>query len=346
VRGTLVNPPNRFERLAIEPEGSEEVAAGRAVATEYFRDDTRSLITRNDSPDLPFTFSVNAYRGCEHGCIYCYARPYHEYLGLSAGLDFETKIFVKERAGEILREELGRRTWKGETIAMSGVTDPYQPIERRLELTRRCLEVMADCRQPVALITKSGTVTRDTDLLADLASHGAAGVALTITTLDEDLRRSLEPRAATADVRFDAVARLAARGVPAGVMVSPVIPGLTEHEIPRILERARDAGASFAGFTMLRLPHGVGALFDAWLAGRVPDQRAKVMGRLRQIRGGGVSDARYGVRMRGEGPLADVVARLFHSARRRTGLSSGPPALSPAAFRRPPRPAPLFDGVE
>ncbi len=346
-RGTAAQPPSRFDRLTLEPD-AEAVGPDDepGVTTEYFRDATRSVITRNDSPDVPFTFSINPYRGCEHGCIYCYARPSHEYLGLSAGLDFETKIFVKENAPTLLRQELGRPSWRGDRLAMSGITDPYQPIERRLGLTRRCLEVLADCRQPVGLISKSAQVTRDIDLLSELARYRAANVSLTITTLDEALRRALEPRAATTDARLDAVARLADRGIPVGVMVSPVIPGLTDHEIPRILERAAQAGARFAGFIMLRLPHGVAALFDAWLSEHAPAQRAKVLGRIRDVRGGGLSDARFGTRMRGEGSIADLDLQMFHAARERAGLADDPPPLSNAAFRRPSRIGPLFDGLD
>jgi DNA repair photolyase len=343
-RGTPNNPPNRFERLAVEadPNAVGETAHAQ-VQTEFFCDTTRSIITRNDSPDIPFSASLNPYRGCEHGCIYCYARPTHEYLGWSAGLDFETKILVKERAADLLRTELSKRSWTGEPLAMSGVTDPYQPVERRLHLTRRCLEVLADCRQPVSVITKSALVARDVDLLEELARHRAACVSLTITTLDESLRRVLEPRAATSDARFDAVSRLAARGVPVGVMVSPVIPGLTDHEIPRILGRAAEAGAGFAGFIMLRLPHGVAELFDAWLAEHAPAQRAKVLGRIRQVRGGELNDSRFGARMRGCGALADLDVQMFVAARARARLDADGPTLSSAAFRKPSRPSPLFD---
>ncbi len=342
-RGTTAQPPNRFDRLDVEPR-PEGVDAD--VPTEYFRDTSRSFITRNDSPDVPFTYSINPYRGCEHGCIYCYARPSHEYLGLSAGLDFETRIFVKEQAPGLLRTELGRHSWRGEHLAMCGVTDPYQPVERRLELTRRCLEVLADCRQPVGLITKSALISRDVDLLADLARYQAVNVSVTITTLDETLRRALEPRTATADARLDAASRLAERGIPVGVMVSPVIPGLTDHEIPRILQRAARAGARFAGFIMLRLPHGVAALFETWLAEHAPAQRAKVLGRIREVRGGRSSDGRFGTRMRGEGELAAVDLQMFHAARERAGLAGDPPPLSSAAFRRPSRIGPLFDGLD
>jgi DNA repair photolyase len=325
-RGTVLNPSSRFDRLSIEPD-PEAGLDGAVVRTEFFYDTTRSLITKNDSPDIPFEFSINPYRGCEHGCAYCYARPYHEYLGLSAGLDFETKIFVKSEAPDLLRRELGRRAWKGDPVGLSGVTDCYQPVERRLGLTRRCLEVMVECRQPVGAITKSALVARDADLLAELAHHQAADVCLTITTLDEGLCRALEPRAATADARLNAIARLAEHGVPVGIMVAPVIPGLTDHEIPRILARARDAGASFAGFTLLRLPHGVGALFDEWTTAHVPNQREKILGRLRQIRFGRLTDSRFGHRMSGDGPLADLALQLFQNARERTGLAGRPRPL-------------------
>ena len=353
-RGASSNPPNRFERLAVVPdeeqrgeqESAQAVPTGLSPAsepTQFFRDDSRSIITRNDSPDVPFTYSLNPYRGCEHGCIYCYARPTHEYLGLSAGLDFERRIFVKERAPELLREELRRRTWKGDPVAMSGVTDAYQPVERQLGLVRRCLEVLADCRQPVTIVTKSALVARDADLLADLARHHAAHVCLSITTLDEGLRRLLEPRAATADARLGALAKLNAAGVPVGVMVAPVIPGLTDHEVPRILEAAAMAGATFGGYTMLRLPHGVADLFERWLEERIPGARAKVMGRIRQVRRGAVSDARCGTRMTGEGPIAEMTEQLFERARERAGLQADFPRLSSASFRRPWPVGGLFD---
>jgi len=347
----MTNPPGRFERLTVEEDevgayaerqGSDDDPA--PLKTEYFRDESRSLITGNDSPDVPYAFSVNPYRGCEHGCVYCYARPTHEYLGLSAGLDFETRIFVKEQAPELLRTELRRRAWKGDPVAMSGVTDPYQPVERRLCLVRRLLELMADCRQPVTIVTKSALVARDADLLGELARHQAAHVCLTVTTLDEGLRRTLEPRAASSDARLGALRRLADAGVPVGVMVSPVIPGLTDHEIPAILAAAAGAGARFAEFTMLRLPHGVSDLFDQWLAAHAPDARNKVLGRIREVRAGALNDGRSGSRMRGEGPLADVTERLFVTARERAGLGGGLPPLSSASFRRPwPSPS-LFDG--
>jgi DNA repair photolyase len=342
-RGAAANPANRFEPLHLTPDPEARDQPHHPVPTLFFRDESRSVISRNDSPDIPFDASLNPYRGCEHGCIYCYARPTHEYLGLSCGLDFETRLFVKEDAPELLRKELARRSWKPQTLALSGVTDPYQPVERRLGLTRRCLEVLANCRNPVSVITKSGLVTRDADVLGELARHGAAEVAVSVTTLDESLRRSLEPRTASADVRLEAVARLADAGVPAGVMIAPVIPGLTDHEIPAILARAAEARASFAAYTMLRLPHGVAGLFEEWATRELPDRAAKVLSRIRDVRGGAINDPCFGTRMRGRGPVADLVCDVFHLARERVGIRSEGPSLSTAAFRRAVAQRALFD---
>jgi len=345
-RGAVDNPANRFERLSLEADLAEALgcdAEPRVEPTLFFRDTARSVISRNDSPDIPFETSLNPYRGCEHGCVYCYARPTHEYLGFSCGLDFETRILVKEDAPELLRDELCRRSWIPQALALSGVTDPYQPIERRLRLTRRCLEVLAEARNPVSLITKSALVVRDVDLLAELARHRAASVALSITTLDDGLRRRLEPRAASADLRFDAIARLREAGVPAGVSVAPVIPGLNDHEIPRILARAAEAGAAFASYIVLRLPHGVAGLFQGWLDRHVPDRKAKVLARVRDARGGRMSDSCFGARMRGEGPVADLIADVFRVARERAGIPARESELSTEAFRRPAGQRLLFD---
>jgi DNA repair photolyase len=340
-RGTATQPANRFDRLHVEVEADAHLDplgddSGRdgQIPTEYFRDASKSIISTNDSPDVPFSASFNPYRGCEHGCIYCYARPTHEFLGLSAGLDFETRIFVKEDAPELLRAALSAASWEPKVLAVSGVTDCYQPIERTLRLTRRCLEVLAEFRNPVGIVTKNALVARDADVLADLASERCANVALSVTTLDETLRRTLEPRTSTAELRLDAVARLNAAGVPAGVMIAPVIPGLNDHEIPAILARAAQAGARFAGYTMLRLPYAVKDLFDDWLARHVPDRRAHVLGRIHDVRGGGLSDARFGSRMTGQGPHAELIATLFKTARARAGIPPSGPPLCTDAFRR------------
>jgi DNA repair photolyase len=270
----------------------------------------------------------------------CYARPTHEYLGFSSGLDFESRILVKEDAPRLLREALSSPDWEPQVLAMSGVTDPYQPAERRLRITRGCVEVLAEARNPVSIITKSRLVTRDADLLADLASHDAARVTVSLTSLDESLRRVLEPRAPTPERRLEAMRKLADAGVPVGVLVAPVIPGLTEHELPAILEAAAGAGATHAGWVMLRLPHGVSGLFEEWLETHFPWRKDKVLGRIRDVRGGELDDRRFGSRMRGAGPLADHIAGLFRVAARRFGLDGGSTPLSTTAFRRPSPPSP------
>jgi DNA repair photolyase len=335
-RGTAHNPANRFTALAVVRDAWDH-PDDPAAATRLWRDDSRSIISRNTSPDIWFEVSLNPYRGCEHGCVYCYARPYHEYLGFSAGLDFETQIMVKEDAPHLLRAALYAPSWKPQPLALSGVTDPYQPVERRLKITRRCLAVLAEFRQPVAVITKSHLVTRDLDELGALAEHGAAAVTLSITTLDRELQRRLEPRASTPERRLEAIAKLAGAGIPVGVSVAPVIPGLTEHEIPQILEAAARAGANWAGYLMLRLPYGVADLFADWLARHYPDRRDKVLSRVRAVRGGRLNDPRFGSRLRGEGVHARQMAQLFEVACRRVGLDAARPALSAAAFRRPAR---------
>lgn len=330
-RGTGLNPANRFEPIEVE---REEPGPDR-VPTVYLRDTSRSIIATNDSPDVGFDASINPYRGCEHGCVYCFARPTHEYFGLSAGLDFETKIFVKEEAPELLRRELASPRWTPKVLAISGVTDPYQPIEKKLRVTRRCLEVLAEFRNPVGIITKNRLVTRDIDLLAELAADGAASVALSITTLDGDLAARMEPRASHPRDRLRALEELAAAGVPCGVMVAPVVPAVTDHEMPRILEAAAAAGASFAGYVLLRLPWGIKDLFADWLEQNFPDRREKVLARLRELRGGKLYDSTFGDRMRGEGVFAEQIRTLFETSRRRAGLDRPRPPLSTAAFRRP-----------
>jgi DNA repair photolyase len=330
-RGAAVNPQNRFERIAVvhEEPGPDH------VPTELLRDGSRSIITYNDSPDVGFDASLNPYRGCEHGCIYCYARPTHEYLGFSAGLDFETRILVKEDAPELLRRDLMARKWKPQALAMSGVTDPYQPVERKLEITRRCLAVLAEFRNPVAVISKNALVTRDIDHLSALAEHGAAAVFLSITTLDGELARKMEPRASHPRDRLEALQKLSAAGIPTGVMVAPVVPAITDHEMPRILEAAAAAGARTAGYVMMRLPGAVSGLFETWLTEHFPDRKDKVLHRVQELRGGKLNDPRFGSRMRGEGIYADQVRSTFQTFRRKYGLDQPFPALSTAAFRRP-----------
>jgi DNA repair photolyase len=319
-RGAAGNPPGRFERVQYERDEQGNAADDPAPKTQFFRDHSASLITYNDSPDIPFRASINPYRGCEHGCIYCYARPYHEYLGFSAGLDFETKIVVKEDAPELLRRELSSPKWKPQTLAMSGVTDPYQPVERRLRVTRRCLEVLAEFRNPVGIVTKNHLVTRVLDVLGELARFNAAAVYISLTTLDADLARVMEPRTAQPQARLAAIRKLHDAGVPVGVMMAPLIPGLTDHEIPRLLEAAAQAGARTAGYVPLRLPHGVKDLFVHWLEQHMPDRKERVLQRIRDIRGGKLNEPNFGARMTGQGTYFNQIASLFEVSRKRFGL--------------------------
>src|SRR5882724_9929797 len=333
-RGAGGNPPNRFEKIRFEPDEDWYPEEDPSPKTMFLRDLTQTIIAYNDSPDIGFEASINPYRGCEHGCIYCYARPFHEYLGFSAGLDFETKIMVKENAPDLLRRELSSPKWKPQTLAMSGVTDCYQPIERRLKITRACLQVLAEFRNPVAIVTKNLLVTRDIDLLADLACDNAAAVFLSVTTLDADLARIMEPRTAQPAARLRAIRELTKAGVPVGVMVAPVIPGLTDHEMPAILKAAAEAGARCAGMVPIRLPYGVSDLFQQWLERHLPDRKEKVLAQIRAIRDGKLNDPDFGSRMRGKGIVAEQIAKMFAVACRRAGIPEHGPQLSTAAFRR------------
>lgn len=334
-RGASSNPANRFELIHYERDDSLTEEEIPAPATRFYRDQARSILVYNDSPDVGFEVSINPYRGCEHGCIYCYARPTHEYLGFSAGLDFETKILVKDDAPALLRKELAAPKWQPQVVALSGATDPYQPIERRLGLTRRCLEVFSEFRNPVGVVTKNHLICRDSDLLAELAQHQAAMAFLSITTLDAELSRRMEPRATHPAGRLAAIEELTRAGVPVGVLVAPVIPGLTDHELPAILEASAKAGAVCAGYVLLRLPHGLGPLFEQWLRQHYPERCDKVLSRLRDLRGGAINDARFGSRMRGEGVMAEQIAGLFALGCRRAGIGGRFPALSTVSFRRP-----------
>ena len=341
-RGARVNPVNRFERIAVEPDADfvefDELGAPierPAPRTQFFDDASESVLTRNDSPDVPLDYGLNPYRGCEHGCAYCFARPFHDYLGWSSGLDFETKILVKRRAPELLRAELSSRRWSPQPIMLSGVTDCYQPAERRFQLTRGCLAVFSEFRHPVAVITKNHLVTRDIDLLAELARWQCASVVLSITTLDAGLAGRLEPRASRPEHRLRAIRVLADAGVPVGVNVAPVIPGLNDHEVPSILESARAAGASFAGYIVLRLPHTVKDVFLDWLDAHEPGKKARVLDRVREMRGGQLYDSTFGQRRRGAGFHAEQLRQLFEVTCRRLGLNREPPELSTAHFRRP-----------
>ena len=334
-RGASDNPPNRFERLAYERDPDYVDPEEPSPQTVFLKDASRSFIAYNDSPDVGFDASINPYRGCEHGCIYCYARPTHEYLGMSAGIDFETRILVKEDGPQLLRQELASRKWTPQVIAISGVTDAYQPAERHFGLTRACLEVLLEFRNPVMIVTKNHLVTRDADLLSKLAAFDAAAVILSITTLDPGLASVMEPRTSVPARRLAAIEELQRSGVPVGVMVAPVIPALNDHEIPAIIKAAAGAGAQYAGYVMMRLPHGVKELFDNWLERNFPERRKKVLSRIREVRGGKLNDPRFRSRMKGEGVFAEHARAMFHIACRKAGILGRIPALSTASFTRP-----------
>jgi DNA repair photolyase len=334
-RGSAANPKNRFETFERVPEPQEDGDESSSPQTQFFPDHSKSLIAYNDSPDVGFDASINPYRGCEHGCVYCYARPSHEYLGFSSGLDFETKIMVKEDAPELLRKELSSRAWKPQLIALSGNTDCYQPAEKKMQLTRRCLEVLLDFRNPVVIITKNHLVTRDVDILSQLARFDCVGVTISVTTLDHRLSSLLEPRASRPARRLAAIEALADAGVPVGYLQAPMIPGLTDAEAPAIAAAAAQAGASFSGYVALRLPFAVKNLFEQWLDQHYPEKKQKILNRLREIRGGKLNDPNFKTRMRGEGVYAEEMAKLFRLARKKSGITERWPKLTTEHFRRP-----------
>jgi DNA repair photolyase len=342
-RATSLTPPNRFESVHPQTDyeqlafDDELVADERFVETVFLPDDAATLIRENDSPDVPFRFSMNPYRGCEHGCAYCYARPTHETLGMNAGLDFESKILVKHDAVSLLRKELNNPRWRCEPIMISGVTDCYQPAERKFRLTRGLLEVLLEARQPACMITKNSLVLRDLDVLAPLAERRLVSMALSITTLDAELARTLEPRTATPAAKLRAIRELSAAGVPVRVMIAPVIPGLTDAEVPAILSAAKEAGAIGAGYVMLRLPFAVAPIFVNWLRTHRPLAAGKVEGLLREMRGGKLYKSEWGERMRGTGTYAEGVANTFDVFVRKLGLDTPWEPLDTSQFQ-PPRP--------
>lgn len=341
-RGAADNPPNRFEPIARIPLPDYDPSEDPAPHTQFFHDRSQSILTKNESPDIPFTYGLNPYRGCEHGCVYCYARPTHEYLGFSAGLDFETKIMVKENAPELLRKQFLSKNWTGEEVAIGTVTDAWQPVERRLKLTRRCLEVFAEFRNPVGLVTKNALVARDADLLGGLAKFDSAHAFVSVTSLDPKLASILEPRASAPAARLRAIRELADAGVPVGAMIAPIIPGLNDHEAPAILQAVAEAGATTAFYVLLRLPLGLKGLFEDWLARHFPDRVDKVLGRIRDTRGGELNDSRFGHRMRGEGLQAEAFNQLFRVSRAKAGLKDRLPPMSNEHFRKPGQQATLF----
>ncbi len=344
-RGATANPSGRFERLrklTFDATFSYDDGWGGADApapplrTTVSVDASRTIIARNDSPDVGFDQSINPYRGCEHGCIYCFARPTHAFLGLSPGLDFESRLFAKPDAARLLARELRRRKYEPSAIALGTNTDPYQPIERRMRVTRSVLQVLADFQHPFSIVTKSALVLRDLDIIAPMAQKGLAQVALSVTTLDRKLARAMEPRAATPAKRLEAIHRLAEAGVPASVMAAPMIPGLTDQELEEILDAAAEAGAVGAGYILLRLPGEVADLFKDWLAEHAPNKAAKVMNLTRGVHGGRAYDAEFGRRQTGSGPFADLIAKRFQLACKRLGLNERNHRLDTSQFSPPP----------
>jgi len=347
-RGAVSNVEGRFERRRLAPiedatpAGDEEDAPPR-LPTTVTPEVTRTILARNDSPDISFDQSINPYKGCEHGCIYCFARPTHSYLGLSPGLDFETKIFSKPDAARLLREELRRPGYRCQVIALGANTDPYQPVEGDLRITRALLEVLREHRHPVGIITKSSLVLRDLDLLAPMAADRLASVFVSITTLDRGLARTMEPRAASPGRRLETLRALKEAGVPAGVLSSPMIPGLNDSELERILEAAAEAGARSAGYVILRLPHELKQLITEWLETHYPLKAKHVLSLLRQMHGGQLYDGEFGKRMKGTGPYAELLRRRFETACRRLGLSRSPVPLDTSRFEPPRRPGDQLD---
>lgn len=334
-RGAASNPANQFlKHHHVEDPAALDAADLRRVKTEFIADTSKTVLSKNNSPDVPFDYSINPYRGCEHGCIYCYARPSHEYLGYSAGLDFETKIVVKHNIAKLLAKTFQKKSWQPQTVMMSGNTDCYQPAERELKLTRSCLEVFAWHRNPVALITKNYLVTRDIDLLEELASRNLVSVSISITSLKPEVAHVMEPRTSHPMRRIEAIEKLAARGIPVGVMVAPIVPGLTDEEMPEIIKAAAGAGASWAHYVMLRLPGAVKPLFLDWLESEFPDRKQRVINRLRDLRGDELTDKQFGRRMRGAGKWAEILRQLHRNTVKQYGLNQGRISHSTEHFRR------------
>jgi len=335
-RGAVTNPTGRYERYRYE-EVPEDEERGK-VETIVTPDSTRTILARNDSPDVPFDVSINPYRGCEHGCVYCFARPTHAYLGLSPGLDFETRIFSKPKAAELLREELSKKSYVCQAIALGANTDPYQPVERDLGITRSILEVLSEHEHPVSIVTKSQLVLRDRDILAPMATKNLASVFVSITTLDPELARKMEPRASTPEKRLETLRGLSEEGIPCGVLASPMIPALNDSELERILKEASLAGAETAGYVLLRLPLELKDLFSEWLEAHYPTKAKHVEALVRETRGGELYQAEFGTRMRGTGAYAELLEKRFRAARNRYGLDRPRPPLDTSRFRRPSRP--------
>jgi DNA repair photolyase len=338
----LRNPPNRFASSSIEYLEEEGPAL---TSVQVFEDHTREILARNDSPDLGFTYSVNPYRGCMHACAYCYARPYHEYLDFGAGTDFDTKIVVKPEAPALLRAAFERPSWRGELVVFSGVTDCYQPLEATFALTRGCLKVCAEYRNPVGIITKAPLIERDLDVLTELSQVARLSVTVSVPFWDEARARAIEPYVATPRRRMRTIERLAQAGLDVGVNVAPIIPGLNDQEIGDVLKAAREAGAQRAGYVLLKLPGAVKEVFSERLRAALPLSAERVLHRIRETRGGALNDPRFGTRQRGEGEYAQMIGQLFQATARKLGLNAGMGPATPGepTFRRPPRPGSQLD---
>ncbi len=339
-RGAQFNPKNRFEKLHIEdeefidPEKEFDEKNEKKIETVFFKDESKSVISKNDSYDLDFNLSINPYRGCEHGCIYCYARTNHEYLGFSSGVDFETKIMVKDKAPLLLKQYFDNKNYKPETINFSGNTDCYQPVERKLQITRKLLQLCSHYGNPVSIITKNSLILRDLDILKQMAERNIVVARISITTLNQKLAGLMEPRTASPGRRLNIIKTLAENNIPVGVNIAPIIPGLTDKEIPAILEASADAGAAFAGREMLRLPYSVKELFIKWLTDNIPDRADKIINQIKQIRNGKMNDYRPGTRFSGEGELAETINSLFTISSKKFGLKTHGPELNLNCFAK------------
>lgn len=336
-RSAGFNPPNQYERLHyVEKQLSDE------QPTRVYRDSSETILAKNTSPDVPFTYSVNPYRGCEHGCIYCYARPTHEYLGFSAGVDFESRIIVKENGPELLESELQKPGWEPQVICLSGNTDPFQPIEEHMNCSRKCLEVLLRHRNPVSIITKNHRITRNLDLLRKLAQRNLVHVRISVTTLDRKLARVMEPRTSPPEKRLETIRTLADAGVSVGINAAPIIPGLTDEELPKLIEAGAEAGANHAAYIMVRLPGAVKELFIDWLEREFPDRKDKVLNQIRSVRDGELNNSEFGKRMKGEGEIGGIIQQMFENTCERMGLNQTPVSLSTDQFRKQPDQQRLF----
>ena len=336
-KGAQINPNNKFDRLSLDTsdyDGLDEPLLTERPLTQIFIEHPKKIISEFNSPDVPAGYSINPYQGCEHGCVYCYARESHQYWGFSAGLDFESKIIVKKNAPELLKATFQKKSYKPKTIMLSGNTDCYQPLEKKFGITQKLLQIMLEHRNPVGIITKNGLIQRDLDILTEMAKLNLVQVIFSITTLDEDLRRRLEPRTASATKKFSVMEKLSDAGIPTGIMTAPIIPGLNHHEIPELLKRASEAGARMAGYTVVRLNGEIETIFTDWLEKNFPDRKDRVLNQIRELHGGSLQDRRFGKRMVGEGEYSRIIKRLFEVSKSQYFANKEPVKLDASNFRR------------